>query len=695
MKILYKSVFVTEELKPNVALKTLPGKACIEIHKGRNESGYDLLYNGTIIDPETTVLECNGEGELVVRKDGERHVFSVKPVASTLSMKYVKAYEQFHYEYQDKKLDEIESIQAGGLRLYAVDQSTEVYEWSDTFKQIEESFSAFKTICEKPKSHLKAVNEVRPIETVKRIGYESIPYLAAHSEDWLARTANGLKPARLFSRVEDDEFQIYENRVVKTLTDLIIGFLRRTEKQLRDQRDQLRGIMNSGVQTGSFGFDVSFQKAVSELMSSDTNGEEHRSKSLEIVEKQQEWAYRLLKKYRALRQTRLYRYLRKSKPVQNPLNETNILVMDKHYSIIFKLWKTIHHVVAPKSIEDEIQIPFNEVFDDYLLFCSTLCGYAAHVLNFELVEDGKYMRRNDNIEIRVNNQNEYIRVTLTDKEKHSVEIDPGVDVPIKSGEWYPDRKGFTYDGRYLSWPNDISEDYIDEFCSLFKTKESRGKEQSEEKRKYSTLKSLITQKHRSYPPPGRTSFMIIPAVVEIGTENRSSFRSSVNIIVDKIIKENSDEDTDIIVSLPLCNENEQKITEYAKEQGQMVSIIPLTMFDINSFRRIQNILYRHILKLGKGKCLNCGGTVRKHDNHLVCDECNFLTLTKTICPNTACRHEYYYLNYDVSEDTIHKMHGVKQENFFQWDSLFQYKDIVNFKLDEGKIRPICPCCHQG
>ena len=81
----------------------------------------------------------------------------------------------------------------------------------------------------KLKSHLKAVNEVRPIETVKRIGYESIPYLAAHSEDWLARTASGLKPARLFSRVEDDEFQIYENRVTKTLIDLILSFLRKKE----------------------------------------------------------------------------------------------------------------------------------------------------------------------------------------------------------------------------------------------------------------------------------------------------------------------------------------------------------------------------------------------------------------------------------------------------------------------------------
>lgn len=693
MKILYRSAFATVELNPDVTFRTVPGKAYMEIHKGRNEGVFDLLYNGTIIDPETKEIECNEDGELVVRKEGERHVYSVKPIAQPLPMKYAKAYEQFLYEYEDKEFDEIRSIQTGGLRLYAVDQSTEVYDWSEVFAQIEESFSAFKTICEKPKSHLKAVNEVRPIETVKRIGYESIPYLAAHSEDWLARTASGLKPARLFSRVEDDEFQIYENRVVKTLIDLILGFLRRTEKQLRDQRDQLRGIMNSSVQTGSFGFDVSFQKAVAELMSSDKKGDEYRSKSLELVEKLQEWSYRLLKKYRSLRQTRLYRYLRKAKPVQNPLNETNILVMDKQYSVIFKLWKTVHHVVAPKTVEDEVQISFDDVFDDYLLYCSTLCGYAAHVLNFELEEDGRYIREADNIEIEVDRQEEYIRVVLADKERHSVEILSGVEVPIQSGSVYPDYSGFRYDGRFLSWPNDVSEDSIDEFCGLFKTKESRGKEQNEEKRKYSALKSLITQKHRSYPAPGRTSFILVPAVVELGMENRSSFREAVDAEVDDIIKKYPGED--IIVSLPLCNENEQKITEYAKEQGQSVSVLPLTMFDINSFRRIQNILYRHILKLEKGGCLNCGGAVRRHDNYRICDACNQLTLTKTICPNPKCKHEYYYLNYNVAEDTINRMQEVKQENFFQWDSLYQYKDIVNMRLDGGKIRTICPCCHQG
>ena len=76
-------------------------------------------------------------------------MFSVKSVAQPLPLKYAKAYEQFRYEYQEKELDEIRSIQKGLLRLYAVDQSTDVSDWSDTFKQIEASFSAFKIICEK------------------------------------------------------------------------------------------------------------------------------------------------------------------------------------------------------------------------------------------------------------------------------------------------------------------------------------------------------------------------------------------------------------------------------------------------------------------------------------------------------------------------------------------------------------------
>ena len=135
---------------------------------------------------------------------------------------------------------------------------------------------------------------------------------------------------------------------------------------------------------------------LAELMSSDEKGDEHRSKILDLVRKLHEQSRYLLKKYRTLRQTRLYRYLKKSKGVTNPLNETNILLMDKHYNVVFKLWKDIHKEIAPQEVTEENAVKFSDTLSDYLLFCKTLCGYTAHVLNFNIEQDGLYNRESDN-----------------------------------------------------------------------------------------------------------------------------------------------------------------------------------------------------------------------------------------------------------------------------------------------------------
>ena len=379
---------------------------------------------------------------------------------------------------------------------------------------------------------------------------------------------------------------------------------------------------------------MTFQKAVSELMSSDSKGDEYRSKSLELVEKLQHRAYYLLKRYRTLRQTRLYRYLKKARHVSNPLNETNILVLDKHYSVIFKLWKTIHHVIAPKAIEEDNQVAFDDTCDDYQQFCASLCGYAAHVLGFDLLENGHYVRENDHLDLTVTcSENGMIKVSLKDVEPRTLVVPPAIDVPDTGDS---SKYRITYDGYALTWPNDITADEIDSYCSLFKTRESRGREQSEEKRKYAALKSLLEEKNRSYNKPALKEFVIIPVAVELEIENRTNFKTSLEATAEEILKNNTD--TEIIVALPICNESEQKITEYAREDGQAVSILPLTMFDINSFRRLQNMLYRQILKMGKMSCPNCGGKMRVHENRRVCDACNQLTLTRTICPNPECRH---------------------------------------------------------
>ena len=689
MRVLYRSALISKELVAGSIFRAAPCKACLELQKGKGEAELDVILNGNVISSDIAEVDCDAEAELIIRQNGEKYSYVVKPLVHTLSNKYALAYEQFAYEYNDKLLNEIESIKSGALKMYAVDQSTDVHDWTGTFDKIEDAFPAFKAICEKPKSHLKSINEVRPIETVKRIGYESIPYLAAHSEEWLARTASGLKPARLFSRVEDDEFQIYENRVTKTLIDLIISFFRKKEKELRDQYEQLHSIMNSSVQTGSFGFDVSFHKAVSELLTSDESGDEYRSKALELVDKLHKRSILLLKKYRTLRQTRLYRYLKKAKPVTNPLNETNILLMDKHYSVVFKLWKAVQKDIAPQKVAEENELAFGFTYSDYLLFCRTLCGYTAHVLNFDILEDGRYFRPGDNLEITIKENQRLIRVTMQDKTQRSLELPNGVLTPITTGNSY---ESFYFDGRTLFWDNDVSYGEIDKFCNLFKTRESRGKEQYEEKKKYNALKIAIEESQREYALPTKSEFIIIPAVVELENENRNTFKAYVQECAKTLGEEESA--SYVVVALPKCDENEQKIISYAKSLNERTLVLPLTMFDINSFRRLQNVMLRQIVALGTNKCPCCGGPMREHNNQLVCDTCNQFILTKTICPNPECRHEYYYLSYDTPQDTILKMQSVEQENFYQWDSIYQYKDIVDMSVDSGRLRTICPCCRR-
>lgn len=687
MKVFYKSTIAYQELEPGHIFRTIPDRAFIKLEKENSDSDFHLILDGELINSDVNEIECKPEMELVISQNGYYSSYCIKPIVHPVSNEYMLAYEQFSFEFGDKETNEIDAVKSGCLRMYAAGQIMDINDWSNLFDLLEDSFNAIKTICDKPNSHLRAVNEVRPIETVKRIGYEAIPYLAAHSEDWLARTASGLKPARLFSRVEEDDYQIYENRVVKTLVDLIIDFLRKREKELKTQYEQLHSIINSSIQVGSFGFDASFQIAVSELFVIDDTGEKNRSKAFQMAEKLHKRTAFLLKRYRTLKKTRLYRYLKKTKPVTNPLNETNILMMDNHYKEVFKLWKAMQRATAPLVKKETIELEYKYAFNDYLLYCKTLCGYAAHIIGFKIEEDGQYYRDTDNISLRISDVDGLIHCHIKDETKRSMPIVDGLESPIAAGEEWGH---FFFDGDRLFWDDTICDDDIEEFCNILKHKAVNGKKSAEQKKKYQALKIAISDCQRKYPEAKRAHFVIWPASVEIENETRNFFREITLEKATRLIEENNIDY--FVVALPRCEEAEQKIINYAKYDGERILYLPLTMFDINSYRRIQNLLIRLIVSFGNDKCPCCGNTMRKYENQLVCDNCNQLTLTKTMCPNSECKSEYFYLSYDVSDDTIDKMMKVSENNFFQWDSLYQYKDIGPMTITDNKIRAVCPCC---
>jgi hypothetical protein len=102
---------------------------------------------------------------------------------------------------------------------------------------IEEAFEreagALRTVCYKPHARLQIVEEVQVASRARRVAASSLSRLAAHPEDWAARTPTGVRPRRVVARRAEEDVDIYENRVaVATLAVL----RRHLQQRLADVR---------------------------------------------------------------------------------------------------------------------------------------------------------------------------------------------------------------------------------------------------------------------------------------------------------------------------------------------------------------------------------------------------------------------------------------------------------------------------
>lgn len=595
----------------------------------------------------------------------------------------IKAYKDFGEAFRLHAQDPIAAVCNGDIPLYAIDNSLEDDDWIDVFDKIGFAKKYFANICKKPKSHLKSVNEIRPIDTVKRVGYESIPYLASHSEDWLTRTATGLKPARLFSRVEDDDFFIYENRVTKTLIDIVITYLRKTEKKLNDAVGQLEGIISSNVQTTGFGFDYRFQIAVNELLKKSTESDYARSEKYKKLKNFLAEARSLLRFYSLLRESFLYRKLKKAKHVYGAINETNILLMDKNYKHIFHLWKYMQRTLKIKSHQTEVEKLEQDQKNTelwFMQFCKTLAGYAAHNIDFKTQNGFTFCKQDAHLEYSISEKEGLIHCILRDSSARKMEIRNGLKCPIESGKEY---KKFSFDGKNLLWKNDVTAGEIKEFCSLFeqyvkgdpRNDKTAKIMLSEAKHHRDELEKVLTEVNRNYGNSPKSHLIISPIVVNLKSQDAQDFKKTVLEQGNEIAKQH--DANYVIIALPFCNEAEQQIIDYARNINDKVLILPLTVYDINSYRRLQNVLLRQVVQINE-------------EMTEIFNDKDGINPIPTLCPH--CKHKYLYLSCGATKESLEAMSLVKKEDFYQWDSLFKYKDIVSMTLDKDKFLSICPNC---
>jgi hypothetical protein len=156
-------------------------------------------------------------------------------------------------------------------------------------------------------------------------------------------------------------------------------------------------------------------------------------------------------------------------------------------------------------------------------------------------------------------------------------------------------------------------------------------------------------------------------------------------------KTNTNENANLtIFALPVIRNNEQLMTRYASKVGDTFGVLPLTLFDINSYRRLQKIFFKTILEFETEKCPYCGRIMRQTENGRSCNECN-LIVTTTTCRHEDCCYEYQYTWYSISGKNLSAMRNITESDFFNRDSLFQYKDIVPMQVKENLV-PVCPKC---
>lgn len=209
----------------------------------------------------------------------------------------------------------------------------------ENIELIEKTMPFLLKIADKPKSFITLYEEKVPVETAKRINHKAIMKLSRDSNDWHARTLLSIKPKNVAADINEETFNIYENRFVITLIDKIDKLLKESKiqyllKKKRFEQDRISEKMKEYFHT-SENFSLINQISKTKNYVDDTT--EIVAEIDSIIDKIE----LLQRKIRIFVSSKLYQNLRKCRRVKNPVQKTNILMFSPDYNAAYKLWNNL------------------------------------------------------------------------------------------------------------------------------------------------------------------------------------------------------------------------------------------------------------------------------------------------------------------------------------------------------------------
>lgn len=266
-----------------------------------------------------------------------------------------------------------------GLALFMLEPD---FSFEDLEREIDaflDAMPAIKRIFSKPRIHLKEREEILPTESVRIINNNTIQHLLSHSELWTDIEDGEIKPAKLLTRVYEDNYGIYENLVFCQTVDGVMSFVRAYMRFFKEL-----------IYTNQT-IEINFLERVNHLNYFLALGKLHigYSRNLELY---YPVSMRCLDKLQRITDGIVPNLKRpvysknKFRPAKIKVHKTNILSMDKDYRQIYKLAKLL-----PSGTQKSGEGPSGRALEglqkSYFGFCEALCVFAVSHFNFACGEN--------------------------------------------------------------------------------------------------------------------------------------------------------------------------------------------------------------------------------------------------------------------------------------------------------------------
>lgn len=230
-------------------------------------------------------------------------------------------------------------------------------------------------VCQGPITHLRSEEVRLPVGRVRRASARAPEYLSAHTEDWEYRKIASVVPKRVLSVVSEELYDIYENRLAVRLVDKLLDYLRQRYEEVSKIEQWFDP---SGLYSGTHWRQDRIYRLLAEAVNSEVDEMER------VVNKAKRTLDRLYYEVMGLLDSPLYKAMPKVGRQSLGLQETNILVNDRHYRYVALLWRNCLETeyMRPRSRKEmyEEAQEVNQGFDSFSLLLTVkgmkLLGYS-------------------------------------------------------------------------------------------------------------------------------------------------------------------------------------------------------------------------------------------------------------------------------------------------------------------------------